>query len=90
MDEMGMEVETPLHSIKISRQQEKGELCIESVPPEEFFVNRDARNLKDAYLVAHRTEMRAGDLIAMGYDPEVVLDLDSFDSGSEMTEAEVH
>ena len=28
--------------------------------------------LKDAYLVAHRTEMRAGDLIAMGYDPEVV------------------
>ena len=90
MDEMGMEIETPLHSIKISRQQEKGELCIESVPPEEFFVNRDARNLKDAYLVAHRTEMRAGDLIAMGYDPEVVLDLDSFDSGSEMTEAEVH
>ena len=90
MDEMGMEIETPSHSIKISRQQEKGELCIESVPPEEFFVNRDARNLKDAYLVAHRTEMRAGDLIAMGYDPEVVLDLDSFDNGSEMTEAEVH
>ena len=90
MDEMGMEIETPSHSIKISRQQEKGELCIESVPPEEFFINRDARNLKDAYLVAHRTEMRAGDLIAMGYDPEVVLDLDSFDNGSEMTEAEVH
>ena len=90
MDEMGMEIETPLHSIKISRQQERGELCIESVPPEEFFVNRDARNLKDAYLVAHRTEMRAGDLIAMGYDPEVVLDLNSFDNGSEMTEAEVH
>jgi hypothetical protein len=90
MDEMGMEIETPSHSIKISRQQERGELCIESVPPEEFFVNRDARNLKDAYLVAHRTEMRAGDLIAMGYDPEVVLDLDSFDNGSEMTEAEVH
>ena len=90
MDEMGMEIEVPSHSIKISRQQDKGELCIESVPPEEFFINRDARNLKDAYLVAHRTEMRAGDLIGMGYDPDVVLDLDSFDSGSEMTEAEVH
>jgi hypothetical protein len=90
MDEMGMEVEVPKHDIKISRKQEQGELCIESVPPEEFFINRDARNLKDAYLVAHRTEMRAGDLIGMGYDPDVVLDLDSFDSGSEMTEAEVH
>jgi len=90
MDEMGVEVEVPKHDIKISRKQEQGELCIESVPPEEFFINRDARNLKDAYLVAHRTEMRAGDLIGMGYDPDVVLGLDSFDSGSEMTEAEVH
>ena len=89
IDEMGMDVEMPIHSVKLSRQQEKGELCIESVPPEEFFVDRDARNLKDAYLVAHRTEMRAGDLIAMGFDPDDVLDLDSLESGSEMTEAEV-
>ena len=89
IDEMGVEIEVPKHDIKISRQQEKGELCIESVPPEEFFVNRDARNLKDAYLVAHRTDMRAGDLIAMGYDPEVVLNLNSMENGSEMTEAEV-
>ena len=63
MDEMGMEMEMPVHSVKISYQQEKGELCIESVPPEEFFIDRNARNLKDAYLVAHRTEMRVGDLI---------------------------
>ena len=89
IDEMGMDVEMPIHSVKLSRQQEKGELCIESVPPEEFFVDRDARNLKDAYLVAHRTEMRAGDLIAMGFDPDDVLNLDSLESGSEMTEAEV-
>lgn len=89
IDEMGMEVEMPVHTVKLSRQQEKGELCIESVPPEEFFVDRDARNLKDSYLVAHRTEMRAGDLIAMGFEPEDVLRLDSLESGSEMTEAEV-
>ena len=89
IDEMGMEVEMPIHTVKLSRQQEKGELCIESVPPEEFFVDRDARNLKDAYLVAHRTEMRAGDLIAMGFEPDDVLNLDSLESGSEMTEAEV-
>ena len=89
MDEMGMEMEMPTHSVKLSRQKEKGELCIESVPPEEFFVDRDARNLKDAYISAHRTEMRAGDLIAMGYDPAVVLNLDSFSSGSDMAETEV-
>ena len=89
MDEMGMEMEMPTHSVKLSRQKERGELCIESVPPEEFFVNSDARSLDDAYIVAHRTDMRAGDLIAMGYDPEVVLNLDSFEDGSDMTEAEV-
>jgi hypothetical protein len=89
IDPMGMEVEMPIHSVKISRQEDKGELRIDSVPPEEFFINRDARNMDDAYIVAHRTEMRAGDLIAMGFDPEKVTRLDSFDSGSEMTEAEV-
>jgi hypothetical protein len=89
VDEMGMEMEMPVHSVKISYQQEKGELCIESVPPEEFFIDRNARNLRDAYLVAHRTEMRVGDLIAMGFDPEIVTNLDSVESGSEMSEAEV-
>ena len=89
IDEMGMEMEMPTHSVKLSRQKERGELCIESVPPEEFFINSDARSLADAYIVAHRTDMRAGDLIAMGYDPEVVLNLDSFDDGSDVTEAEV-
>jgi hypothetical protein len=89
IDPTGMEVEMPIHSVKISRKEDKGEMRIESVPPEEFFINRDARNMKDAYIVAHRTEMRAGDLIAMGFDADDVTDLDSFDSGSDITEAEV-
>ena len=90
MDAMGMEVELPTHSVKLSYQKEKGKLCIESVPPEEFFINRDARSFDDAYIVAHRTDMRAGDLIAMGYDPDVVFNLDGLESGSEMTEAETY
>jgi hypothetical protein len=89
MDPMGMQVEAPVHSVKISREEESGELRVESVPPEEFFIDRNARNLEDAYVVAHRTDMRVGDLIAMGYDPDVVSNLDSFDAGSEVTEAEV-
>jgi hypothetical protein len=89
MDPMGMQVEAAVHSVKLSREEESGELRVESVPPEEFFIDRNARNLEDAYIVAHRTDMRAGDLIAMGYDPDVVSNLDSFDAGSEVTEAEV-
>jgi len=89
MDEFGMDVEAPIFSVKLSRKEMKGDLCIESVPPEEFFVNRDARTIEDAYIVAHRTEMRAGDVIAMGYDPDIVLGLDGIISGFEMTETEV-
>ena len=89
MDPMGMQVEAPVHSVKISREEESGEMRVESVPPEDFFISRDARNLEDAYVVAHRTDMRVGDLIAMGYDPDVVKNLDSFDGGTDMAEAEV-
>ena len=89
MDEFGVDVEAPIFAVKLSRKEMKGDLCIESVPPEEFFVNRDARTIEDAYIVAHRTDMRAGDVIAMGYDPEIVFNLDGITSGSEITEAEV-
>ena len=88
MDAMGMEMEMPIHSAKISLQKEKGELCIESVPPEEFFISRDARTMKDAYLVAHRTEMRAGDVVAMGFDPDEIFGLDSFEGGGDTSSSE--
>jgi len=90
LDEFGMDVEAPVFSVKISRTEMKGDLCLESVPPEEIFVNRDARTMQDAYVVAHRTEMRAGDVIAMGFDPDVVTNLDSFTSGSDMSDVEVY
>jgi hypothetical protein len=89
MDEFGMDIEAPIFAVKLSHTEMKGDLCIESVPPEEFFVNRDARTIEDAYIVAHRTDMRAGDVIAMGYDPDTVFNLDGLTSGSEITEAEV-
>jgi len=88
MNEQGVEVEMPVHSAKVSRKMYAGCLKIESVPPEEFFVDRNCRTLEDAHVVVHRTEMRASDLIAMGFDAEEVLKLDSFDAGTEMTEAE--
>ena len=75
MDEFGMEVEMPKYELKISHKKESGKMMIESVPPEEFFVDRNARSVEDAYVVAHKTEMRVGDLVAMGYDFDVVSEL---------------
>jgi len=64
------------HNAKIVRKFYDGDLKIESVPPEEFFVDRNATCLESAYILLHRTEMRVGDLIAMGYDADVVSELD--------------
>jgi len=88
MDEFGMEVQTPVHSLKISRQMPDGRLKLESVPPEEFFVNAEARNIDDAYIVAHRTEMRVGDLVEMGFAFEDVVDLGGIYGSDDMSEAE--
>jgi hypothetical protein len=89
MDEFGMEIEMPIHDLKISRKMPEGKMRFESVPPEEFFVNSQARNIDDAYIVAHRTEMRVGELVEMGFDFEEVVDLGGMYGSDDMTEAEM-
>ena len=88
VDEFGMEMEMPTHEVKLSRTVEKGELCIEAIPPEEMYVNREARTFQDAYVVCQKSEMRVGDVIAMGYDPEQVMALAGNDEGSSFTQVE--
>ena len=88
IDEMGMEVESPYYDLKIARYKDVGKMCIESVPPEEFFVDRNARNLEDAYAVIHRTEMRIGDLIQMGYDYDDVKNLAGLQHSDTFSEVE--
>lgn len=78
-----------LHDVKVSRTQTTGKLCISSVPPEEFFVDARARDIETAYVHGQRTEMRVGDLVAMGFDFAEVSELGSFeDGGSDLTEEE--
>jgi hypothetical protein len=88
MDEMGAEVQIPFHDAKIVRTKTEGTLRVDSVPPEEFFVDRNAKSIDDFYICGHRTEMRAGDLIAMGYDPDIVLSLSGISDHDTMAEAE--
>ena len=72
MDEMGIEVSRNVHSMLISHKYEEGEMVIEGIPPEEFFIDGSAKSIDDAYIVCHKSEKRAGDLIAMGFDQDVI------------------
>ncbi len=78
VDDMGIDIEVPEHDVKISRTIPKGDICIESVPPEDFFVDRNARGIDNFYICGHSTEMRVGDLLAMGFRLE---DLDGLEGG---------
>ena len=88
IDQMGMEIETPEHSVTISRKTDKGMLQVKSVPPEEFMVDRNAKSIDDFYVVAHRTEMRVSDLVNMGFDFEKVSNLTGIGSSDSYSEIE--
>jgi len=80
-----MMVETPMgmmgqtqpatYDCTVVRTVEKGRLCVQSVPPEEFLIDRRARSIETAEFVAHRRYVTVSDLVKMGYDFDEVQDL---------------
>lgn len=88
IDALGYEIGIRRHNIRIQRTTTTGKLCFDSIPPEEFFVDREARNIRDNYVVGHRTEKRVGELVDMGYNFEDVTDLSSLDSSDTTSDQE--
>lgn len=72
---IGPEGPITLHDAKVSWEKEAGSICIKPVPPEEFFIDAEARSIEDFYICGHRTEMRVGDLVEMGFDFDEVIEL---------------
>jgi hypothetical protein len=72
MDQFGMEAPINVHSMVISHKREEGEMVVEGIPPEEFFIDGSAKSIDDAYIVCHKSEKYAGDLVAMGFDQDVI------------------
>ena len=72
------QVEEPdftLYNCKIKRTKKKGKIKIESVPPEEFLIDRNAKSIEEADFVSHKVLMSRSDLVAMGYDEDEVNEL---------------
>lgn len=68
-----------LHDVTIKKTKKAGKVKIENVPPEEFLISKKARTIADAPFVAHRRLIRRGDLIAMGFDKNLVESLGTGD-----------
>ena len=63
----------PVYSVTVRRVKKQQKYCVAGVPPEEFLIDRKARDLDNASLVAHRQIKTVSDLVAMGYDEEMLL-----------------
>ena len=68
-----------LYNCKIKRIKKTGKVKIESIPPEEFLIDRSAKTIEDADFVSHKVLMTRSDLVAMGYPQEEVDELPKSD-----------
>lgn len=77
IDEMGIQIEPRIvtYRLRVARTSIKGQIKIQSVAPEDFFVDRMAVSIDDCYVCGHTSEARVGDLVAMGFDFETVYNL---------------
>lgn len=79
VDMMGMPIQIPMYEVKVRKTKKYGCVKIENVPPEEFLISKTARTIEDSPFVAHRRLMTRSELIAMGFDKDVVEGLPSYD-----------
>jgi hypothetical protein len=80
LDPMGMPVMnadgTPvtygIHDVKVGKKLKTGKVVVENVPPEEFLISKRGVKISTSPFVAHRRIISRSDLIAMGFDKDVV------------------
>lgn len=88
LDPMGMPVfnedGTPamygIHDVKVSKKLKTGRVVVENVPPEEFLISKKGTKISTSPFVAHRRMITRSDLIAMGFDEEIVNGLPAGDA----------
>lgn len=74
-----MDPMTGLFSGELKRTLDKSKICIDVIPPEEFLITPQARSIKEAPFVAHRTRKTYSDLLKMGYDKKLVMSIGAED-----------
>ena len=78
-DEQGNPMMYRSHTVVLAKKTSRGGVKIENVPPEEFLISKKAATVQDSPFVAHRKLLPRSDLIAMGFDPDIVANLPAYD-----------
>jgi predicted GNAT family acetyltransferase len=79
IDPMGMMIPAVFsYDVKLKKTKKTGKVIVENVPPEEFLISKKARTIADAPFVAHRKLATRSELIAMGYEKDIVDNLPTY------------
>jgi Skp family chaperone for outer membrane proteins len=79
VEEGGQQQVVTVYDCKIKRAITSRKTRIAAVPRERFLIHPDAVTLDDSILTGEKTTMRKSDLVAMGYDFELIRDLPTAD-----------
>jgi hypothetical protein len=71
--------ETGMFSGTLKRKIDKSQVRYVPIAPEEFLITSTAPSIEEAHFVAHRTRKTKSELIAMGYDKDVVYEIGAND-----------
>ena len=91
VDEQGQVVQGVVHDVNFRRVKKAGRARVENVPPDEFRISGDARNIdpSKARMVGHERYVKRGELLEMGFKKKIVDELpaESVSSSSEDAQA---
>ena len=79
IDPMGMPIPAVFsYDVKLKKTKKTGKVIVENVPPEEFLISKKARTIADSPFVAHRKLTTRSELIAMGFEKDIVDNLPTY------------
>ena len=73
-----------VHDLKIKRMIKSRGVKAAAIPRERFLIHPDAVSLEDSALTGSKTQVRRSDLVAMGYEKDVIWNLPIGDDNDDM------
>lgn len=92
---MGLDIEVPVQRMVtgyITYKKIRKTIRIDAIPPENFLINSDAKDVRTARIVGHKNNVTISELIGMGFEYDDVAEVASYDEdddveGNEATRA---
>lgn len=68
----GMPAMVAMHDVEVTKTNKMGRVKVANVPPEEFLFGKRTKDDKESDVFGHRTTKTRAELVAMGFDRDVV------------------